>query len=51
MKLKNSIPSNSVKLIELYNKIISGALITGPDYQRKLVWKKQHKFSLLKQFY
>lgn len=47
MKLKSSIPSNSVKLIELYNKIISGALITGPDYQRKLVWKKQHKFSFI----
>ncbi len=47
MKLKSSIPSNSVKLIELYNKIASGALITGPDYQRKLVWKKQHKFSFI----
>ena len=47
MKLKSSIPSNSVKLIELYNKITSGALITGPDYQRKLVWKKQHKFSFI----
>lgn len=47
MKLKSSIPSNSVKLIELYNKITSGALITGPDYQRKLVWKKQHKYSFI----
>lgn len=47
MKLLNSIPSNSVKLIELYNKIVSGALITGPDYQRKLVWKKQHKYAFI----
>jgi hypothetical protein len=48
MKLKSSIPSNSVKLIDLYNKIISGSLITGPDFQRKeLVWKKQHKFAFI----
>jgi len=47
MKLESSIPSNGVKLIDLYNKIISGSLITGPDYQRKLVWKKQHKFSFI----
>jgi hypothetical protein len=47
MKLKSSIPSNSVKLIELYNKINSGSLITGPDYQRKLVWKKQHKYAFI----
>jgi hypothetical protein len=47
MKLKSPIPSNSVKLIDLYNKIISNSLITGPDYQRKLVWKKQHKFAFI----
>ena len=47
MKLKSSIPSNTVKLIEIYNKIISGALITGPDFQRKLVWKKQHKYAFI----
>lgn len=47
MKLESSIPSNGVKLIDLYNKIISGSLITGPDYQRKLVWKTQHKFSFI----
>ena len=47
MKLKSSIPSNSVKIIDLYNKIISGNLITGPDYQRKLVWKKQHKVAFI----
>jgi len=47
MKLKSSIPSNTVKLLEIYNKIISGALITGPDFQRKLVWKKQHKYAFI----
>lgn len=47
MKLQSSIPSNSVKLIDLYNKIISNSLILGPDFQRKLVWKKQHKFSFI----
>jgi hypothetical protein len=47
MKLKSSIPSNSVKLIDLYNKIISESLILGPDFQRKLVWKKQHKFAFI----
>ena len=47
MKLKASIPSNSVKLIDIYNKIISGSLILGPDFQRKLVWKKQHKYAFI----
>lgn len=47
MKLNSSIPTNSVKLIDLYNKIIAGSLITGPDYQRKLVWKKQHKYAFI----
>ncbi|SFT74535.1 Protein of unknown function DUF262 [Lishizhenia tianjinensis] len=47
MKLRSSIPANSVKLIDLYNKIVSGSLITGPDYQRKLVWKKQHKYAFI----
>jgi hypothetical protein len=47
MKLKSSIPSNSVKLIDLYNKIISNSLILGPDFQRKLVWKKLHKYSFI----
>lgn len=47
MKLKESIPSNSVKIIELYNKIDSGMLDTSPDFQRKLVWKKQHKYHFI----
>ncbi|MDI9312975.1 MAG: DUF262 domain-containing protein, partial [Limnohabitans sp.] len=47
MKLKESIPSNSVKIIDLYNKIDAGILDTSPDFQRKLVWKKQHKYSFI----
>jgi hypothetical protein len=47
MKLKESIPSNSVKIIDLYNKINSDILDTSPDFQRKLVWKKQHKYSFI----
>lgn len=47
MKLKESIPSNSVKIIELYNKINSEILDTRPSFQRKLVWKKQHKYHFI----
>lgn len=47
MKLKQSIPSTSVKIIELYNKIDSDILDTSPDFQRKLVWKKHHKFHFI----
>ncbi len=47
MKLKESIPSNSLKIIDLYNKIDSGLLDTSPDFQRKLVWKKQHKYAFI----
>lgn len=47
MKLKDSITSNTVKIIELYNKIDSGVLDTSPDFQRKLVWKKQHKYNFI----
>ena len=46
-KLDSSIPTNDVKIIDLYNKIDSGLLDTQPNYQRKLVWKKQHKFAFI----
>lgn len=42
-KLLSSIQSNSYKIVELYNKISSGNLITGPYFQRKKFWKKQDK--------
>lgn len=47
-KLKDSIPSNTFKVLELYNKIDSGQLSPSPNFQRKLVWKKQHKFEFIK---
>jgi hypothetical protein len=47
MKLKESIPSNGVKIIDIYNKINSDILIIRPDFQRKLVWKKQHKYHFI----
>ncbi len=47
MKLKESIPSNSVKIIDLYNKIDADILDTSPEFQRKLVWKKQHKYAFI----
>lgn len=46
-KLTTSIPSSNLKVIELYNKIDSGNLIINPDFQRKLVWKKQHKYHFI----
>lgn len=53
-KLNESVPANNVKIIELFNKIDSGNLVTNPEFQRKLVWKKQHKFyfieTILKNF-
>ena len=45
--LQASVPANNEKIIELYNKVRSGQLITNPDFQRKLVWKKQHKINFI----
>ncbi|TNJ20546.1 hypothetical protein CF111_15065 [Aeromonas sobria] len=46
-RLGSSIPANNQKIIELYNKLRSEQLIINPDYQRKLVWKKQHKIKFI----
>ncbi|WP_211828682.1 DUF262 domain-containing protein [Kistimonas asteriae] len=46
-QLLESIPSTNVKIIELYNKIDAKTLIIDPTFQRKLVWKKQHKFHFI----
>ncbi|MGK9118039.1 DUF262 domain-containing protein [Olivibacter jilunii] len=46
-KLISSIQSNSYKIVELYNKIDSGTLVPGPNFQRNLVWKKQHKYAFI----
>lgn len=45
--LSDSIPSTNMKIIELYNKIDSRNLVLSPDFQRKLVWKKQHKYHFI----
>lgn len=42
-KLDASVPANNWKIIELYNKIKKDELDPSPTFQRKLVWKKQHK--------
>lgn len=47
IKLEQSIPTTDMKIIDLYNKIDNGLLITQPKYQRKLVWKKQHKYAFI----
>lgn len=46
-KLNASIPANNWKIIELYNKLKKLELDPSPDFQRKLVWKKQHKFKFI----
>jgi hypothetical protein len=46
-KLKESIPTTGMKIIDLYNKIDNDLLDTQPNYQRKLVWKKQHKYAFI----
>ena len=47
MSILESVPSTNVKIIELYNKIDSGSLVINPAFQRKLVWKKQHKYHFI----
>lgn len=46
-KLESSIPANNSKIIELYNKLKTNQISINTDYQRKLVWKKQHKFDFI----
>jgi len=46
-KLIASIPANNEKIIQLYNKLISGQLDPSPGFQRKLVWRKQHKYDFI----
>ncbi len=45
--LNSSIPANNEKIIEIYQKVKSGQLDTSPVFQRKLVWKKQHKINFI----
>jgi len=46
-KLLASIPANNEKIIELYNKLEKGELDPAPGFQRKLVWRKQHKYDFI----
>jgi Protein of unknown function DUF262 len=46
-KLQFSIPANNSKIIELYNKFKKNELESNPAYQRKLVWRKQHKLKFI----
>lgn len=46
-RLEFSVPANNQKIIELYNKLKKGELNPKPVYQRKLVWKKQHKYKFI----
>lgn len=43
-----SVPANNEKIIEIYKKIKNGQLNPSPDFQRKLVWKRQHKINFIK---
>ncbi len=45
--LESSIPANNEKIIELYQKVKSGQLVTSPFFQRKLVWRKAHKINFI----
>lgn len=45
--LDASVPANNEKIIELYKKVKSSQLNTSPDFQRKLVWKRQHKINFI----
>lgn len=47
MELNESIAPITLKIIDLYNKIDNNLLDTQPNYQRKLVWKKQHKYAFI----
>ncbi len=46
-KLIASIPSNNEKVIHLYNKLENEQLDPSPGFQRKLVWRKQHKYDFI----
>lgn len=47
-KLKDSVTATNKSIIDLYKKIKSNNLILRPSFQRKLVWRKNHKFNFIK---
>lgn len=46
-RLDASVPANNWKIIELYNKLKKDELDPRPYFQRKLVWKKRHKYKFI----
>lgn len=47
IKLSSSIPASNTKIIDLFNKIEEGKLELRPYFQRKLVWRKAHKYKFI----
>lgn len=47
LRLDASIPANNYKIIEIYNKVKKEEWDVQPSFQRKLVWKKQHKINFI----
>jgi hypoxanthine phosphoribosyltransferase len=45
--LNSSIPANNWKIIEVFNKLRNKEIIVNNQYQRKLVWKQQHKIDFI----
>jgi hypothetical protein len=46
-KLISNIPANNKQIITLYNDLEDGKLNPKPGFQRKLVWRKQHKYDFI----
>jgi hypothetical protein len=46
-KLVTSIPTSNERIVQLYNKLEGKQLDPSPDFQRKLVWRTQHKFDFI----
>lgn len=46
-KLIASIPANNQKIIEIYQKLQAGRLNVSPEFQRKLVWRRQHQIEFI----
>lgn len=46
-KLVSNIPANNKQIITLYNDLQDKKLNPKPGFQRKLVWRKQHKYDFI----
>lgn len=45
--IQASLSSTDTRILKLYNQIKNGELILRPFFQRKLVWKKNHKYHFI----